>query len=288
MLRRAMWREQTHPRPDTATNQLMLISCIVLLAADRGEGTHARPYGERHGRTGYGDVTGSRSNGAGESRTGVAQGGCMWPGGVAARAELAAPRGEAREEAQAGGTQRARRGRCRVGRGCHAGQRVARGARTGDAGGGGRLRRRREEELRDKGRAAGGARTGDGGGGERLRRQERVPARRAGAGVGAGREQAALGKRVRARQETTAEVKGRARELRAKMSVRAEKERERKRAMWDKRVRARQETTMGAEGRAREMLLLLVMAGIEVGRCGGGKLLFLVTVGIAVGRRGAR
>ena len=97
-----------------------------------------------------------------------------------------------------------------------------------------------------------------------------------------------MGKRVRARQETTAEVKGRARELRAKMSVRAEKERERKRAMWDKRVRARQETTMGAEGRAREMLLLLVMAGIEVGRCGGGKLLFLVTVGIAVGRRGAR
>ena len=39
---------------------------------------------------------------------------------------------------------------------------------------------------------------------------------------------------------------------------------------------------MEAKGRARELLLLFVTDGIEVGRCGGGKLLFLVAVGIAV------
>ena len=43
-----------------------------------------------------------------------------------------------------------------------------------------------------------------------------------------------------------------------------------------------------AEGRAREreLLLLLGTAGVEVGQCGGGKLLYLVATGMEVCRRG--
>ena len=44
---------------------------------------------------------------------------------------------------------------------------------------------------------------------------------------------------------------------------------------------------MEEEERARELLLLLVTAGMEVGRCNGGKLLFLVAAGMEVGWRGA-
>ena len=46
-----------------------LIHCVAG-SADRGEGAHTRPCGERHDRAGYGGMTGSRNNGAGESRTG--------------------------------------------------------------------------------------------------------------------------------------------------------------------------------------------------------------------------
>ena len=44
---------------------------------------------------------------------------------------------------------------------------------------------------------------------------------------------------------------------------------------------------MEEEERARELLLLLVMAGMEFGRCGGGKLLFLLAAGMEVDWRGA-
>ena len=55
----------------------------------------------------------------------------------------------------------------------------------------------------------------------------------------------------------------------------------------DKRVRVREKTTTEAEGRVRELLLLLGTAGIEVGRCGGRKLLCLVATGVEVGQRGS-
>ena len=55
----------------------------------------------------------------------------------------------------------------------------------------------------------------------------------------------------------------------------------------DKQVRAPRWKTAEAKGRARELLLLLVTAKMEVGRCGDGKLLFFVAAGMEVGRRDA-
>ena len=43
---------------------------------------------------------------------------------------------------------------------------------------------------------------------------------------------------------------------------------------------------MEKEERTRELLLLLVTAGMKVGRCDSGKLLFLVAAGMEVGWRG--
>ena len=44
---------------------------------------------------------------------------------------------------------------------------------------------------------------------------------------------------------------------------------------------------MEEKERARDLLLLLVTAGMEIGRCGGRKLLCLVTTGVEVDRCGA-
>ena len=56
----------------------------------------------------------------------------------------------------------------------------------------------------------------------------------------------------------------------------------------DKWARTRRKTTTEAEGRAQErkLLLLIGTAEMEVGRCGGGKLLYLMAIGMEVSGRG--
>ena len=68
MSRRAVWLEKTYLRPDTTKGQLMLISVIVLLAADQGEGSRGTGVGGKHGRAGYGAVMGSHRCWAGLRR----------------------------------------------------------------------------------------------------------------------------------------------------------------------------------------------------------------------------